>query len=216
MANLRRKYEDILNEMDKTIKDKKELEFVKQKISELTMTYLESISKFISLEESQIKLERKVSNLDRRVENIEEDIYLDLDEDEDDEYDTCHHAKYYNDQMHDNDMEFEIVCPYCDYEFITDESYKDVVEIECPECHNIISLDWDDDEGCVGDCHNCSSHCYNEDEEDDNYEEFIIKEDEENYEKKDLRKDTKKEAKKKNKENQEKTKTEKYLRCGSF
>ena len=46
-------------------------------------------------------------------------------------------------------------------------------EIECPECNNLIELDWSgdvDDEpsagGCLGDCHGCHG-CGSEDEDDD-------------------------------------------------
>ena len=37
-------------------------------------------------------------------------------------------------------------------------------EIECPECHNIIELDWDEEEGCGGCCSSCGI-CDEEDEE---------------------------------------------------
>ena len=42
------------------------------------------------------------------------------------------------------DFEFEIVCPYCNYEFIADiDEHED--EILCPECNNPIELDWSED-----------------------------------------------------------------------
>ena len=48
-------------------------------------------------------------------------------------------------------------------------------EVECPECHNTIELDWnEEDEECMGDCHGCHG-C----EEDEDIQEISI-EDEEN------------------------------------
>ena len=44
--------------------------------------------------------------------------------------------------MHDNDYEFEITCPYCNYDFIADNSYINKVQIPCPKCKRIIDLDW--------------------------------------------------------------------------
>ena len=52
-------------------------------------------------------------------------------------------------------------------------------EIRCPECHNIIELDWDEDdeeEGCSGCCSSCHGH--DECEEDDEDEKDDDKKDE--------------------------------------
>lgn len=76
-----------------------------------------------------------------------------------------------NDIYADEGFDFEIVCPYCEYEFVidADESKK---EIECPECKNVIELDWSgnfeegEDNSCSGHCHGCSS-CEEDNEEDD-------------------------------------------------
>jgi len=59
-----------------------------------------------------------------------------------------------------NDMDFAIICPYCNYEFDAeiDEQFN---EIKCPECGNTIELDWngnpddDSDNGCHGGCSGC-------------------------------------------------------------
>ena len=59
---------------------------------------------------------------------------------------------------------------------LTDEQKKELAlisedkkEIECPECKNIIELDWSGDLGedneCSGHCHGCS--CCDESDEDD-------------------------------------------------
>ena len=74
-------------------------------------------------------------------------------------------------ELYLNDIyDIEVVCPYCNYEFETefDENKK---EIKCPECNNIIELDWsseDDDDGCTGSCNSCpgcGDH-HSDDEED--------------------------------------------------
>ena len=69
-------------------------------------------------------------------------------------------------------FDFEIVCPYCESEFIIDVD-ENKTEVECPECNNIIELDWTgnvDDEpehdGCNGSCHGCHG-CEDNDEDDD-------------------------------------------------
>jgi UDP:flavonoid glycosyltransferase YjiC (YdhE family) len=65
-------------------------------------------------------------------------------------------------------FDFEIVCPYCNYEFIIDMA-ENKTEIECPECKNTIELDWTGDvdnehHDCSGDCHGCHG-CNDEDDD---------------------------------------------------
>ena len=79
--------------------------------------------------ENQEKMKIDIDELKRAVSNIEEDIYEDL---EDDRYDEEYDSSYQEDKMHDNDYEFEITCPYCNYDFIADN----------PKCKRIIDLDW--------------------------------------------------------------------------
>ena len=75
-----------------------------------------------------------------------------------------------NDIYSDEGFDFEIVCPYCEYEFVIDANEENQ-EIECPECKNLIELDWsgdfsEDDQCSGGHCHGCSD-CGNTDEDDD-------------------------------------------------
>ena len=99
------------------------------------------------LKEKISELESKLEKVQNIVENIEKDIYFDeeLDEQED-----------------------TISCPYCDYEvpIYYDENLK---EVQCPECNNIIELDWNGSEndyhsGCGGHCSSCGG-CGDDDEE---------------------------------------------------
>ena len=91
-------------------------------------------------------LESKLEKVETIVEDIERDIYLD--EEIEEQGDT-------------------ISCPYCDYEvpIYYDETLK---EVECPECHNTIELDWngdldDENNGCGGHCSSCGG-CDNNEE----------------------------------------------------
>ena len=78
-------------------------------------------------------------------------------------------------ELYLNDVyDMEIVCPYCNYQFETefDENQK---EVKCPECNNVIELDWSCDDDCedhCGDgCDSCSGcghhHDTDQDLEDD-------------------------------------------------
>ena len=85
----------------------------------------------------------------------------------------CDHC--IGDQMHDNDYEFEILCPYCNHEFVIGKDTNLENEIECPNCHNIIELDWE--EYCDGECNDCANHCYTE----EYAEEIGVQEEESEY-----------------------------------
>lgn len=97
------------------------------------------------MKENQKIMAEKIEKMQQVINHLESDIYL------------------------DEGFDFEIVCPYCEYEFIIDVN-TDKTEIKCPECNNVIEIDWSgdlcDDEGCSGHCHGCSS-CDDCDEEDD-------------------------------------------------
>ena len=60
---------------------------------------------------------------------------------------------------------FEWSCIFTD---LTSESKN---EVTCPDCNNVIELDWNEEEhehSCTGSCGHCSSHtCGHEDEEDE-------------------------------------------------
>ena len=143
MSNFSEKYEKILRDIETNISNQKEKEYVLKKIHEVSSIYMDLIDRVTKLDDTRIDIleerqEKKigsVSKLKETVDLIKNDIY------EEDGYD------------------FEIVCPYCNHEFVADVEAELKEEIECPECHNIIELDWneeDDDmdeincEGCSG------------------------------------------------------------------
>lgn len=159
MADISKKYQEILEGLERNIKDPNELSLLKSQISELVVFYTDMINKTVFIEDSINKVDRNIRRLADRIENIEEDIYIDSDESENSKLEELG-----EDQMHDNDFEFEITCPYCDYEFITDSSSRNKIAIRCPKCKKIIQLDWHSEEVCNGECSSCESRCYNEEE----------------------------------------------------
>ena len=62
-------------------------------------------------------------------------------------------------ELYINDVyDIEIVCPYCNYQFETefDENQK---EVKCPECNNVIELDWSCDDACEDHCSDGCDSC---------------------------------------------------------
>ncbi len=95
------------------------------------------------IKKNQTVMTEKMEKMQQVIDHIESDIYS------------------------DEGFDFEIVCPYCENEFVI-EADEDKHEVKCPECKNIIELDWsgDFDDECSGHCHGCSG-CGNSDEDDD-------------------------------------------------
>ena len=169
MSEIGIEYKKIMEEIENAISNEKEKQFVKTKMAELSISFVDIIDritkatdmKIKEMEKAQSAIEHKISNIETIVDNIEGDIY------EDDEQ--------------DEDYEFEVVCPYCNYEFSVDMDNIEKDEIECPECHNIIELDWSGDPeddhigGCNGgcsSCHGCGPVDDLEDDDEENPDEF--------------------------------------------
>ncbi len=159
MSELSNKYREIMDEIDKKITDEEQLNFVKSKVSEISIIFIDIIDrlsevideKVIDIEKGQKSIEKKLAKVQNAIDVIEKDIY-------------------------DDNMETEIVCPYCNNEFLAELNDEDESEIECPECHNIIELDMNgdiEDEflGCSGNCHSCGG-CEIENNEDDEDEDM--------------------------------------------
>ena len=155
MSVLNDNYKKIISEIEEKVSNPEELEFVKKKVAELSMMFIETIDtltqsteqRIKEIEEKQNQIESKINKVESAVSEIENDIYSD----------------------EEANFEFEIVCPYCNNEFVTEVNDEEEMkkEVKCPECNNVIELDWnDEDEGCTGDCHGCHG-CSEEDFEDD-------------------------------------------------
>ena len=155
MADLKKKYNEVIKNLEQNIENQKDLEYAKKQLNVLANAFLDEMEKLMKmaetkmagLEKKQKEIEGKMAYLETALNGIEKDIY-----DVDDNYDL------------------EIVCPYCDYVFMLDEESTQKNEIECPECNNIIEIDWDADcldGGCSGHCSSCNEQCGENEEEDD-------------------------------------------------
>ena len=157
MSNLNNEYQKIIADIEKNITDPKELKYIKEKISELTFLFMNTVDKvmkyseekLVNMEEKQEDLEERLERVQKSLDNIEKDLYTDEDE-----------------------FEFEVICPYCNNQFISDIDLEETTEIQCPECNNMIELDWneDEEEQCMGNCHGCRGCMEEEFGEDDNDE----------------------------------------------
>ena len=155
MSELSNKYREIMNELDEKITDEEELNFVKNKLSEMSIVFIDIIDrmseiveeKVIDIEKGQKNIEKKLARVENVIDNLEQDIY-------------------------DEGTETEVVCPYCNNEFLAEISEEEESEIECPECHNVIELDMNYDEdsdelsNCSGGCRFCGG-CHQKDDTDE-------------------------------------------------
>lgn len=155
MGILKNEYKSFLDDIEKNIKNKEDLIYIKERFTSFLDVMLEQMDNIMDYKKEEIeKLEKTQKQLDERLEkmqqvidNIEKDIYS------------------------DEGFDFEIVCPYCNYEFFIDVD-EEKTEIECPECNNIIELDWtgdldnDSEDSCSGHCGGCSG-CGESDQDDD-------------------------------------------------
>ena len=145
LDNLKNEMDSFFKDLDENIQNEDEREYIKIRTSELIEAVISEIDDLVNLKEETLKEilkrqeqdDRKIQELQKRIDCVYRDIYEEDDEDD-----------------------FTIDCPYCNTEF---EAYvdEDLKEIKCPECSNIIELDWtgnidDDDHGdCSGNCDHC-------------------------------------------------------------
>ena len=118
-----KKTEILLNEINKenNIKDEETLLYLKSRTHDLFSVVIDELEAALNYKEAEImKLEKRQNEANKKMDemstilrNISNDIY----EDEDD---------------------FEIVCPYCNYEFTTDMADEERDEIKCPKCNKIM------------------------------------------------------------------------------
>lgn len=162
MGTLKNEYKSFLDDIEKNIKNKEDLDYIKERFVSFVDTVLDEMDSILEykqeemakIEDTQKQLSEKMGQMQQVIDNIEKDIYT------------------------EDGFDFEIVCPYCNYEFIIDVD-ENKTEIECPECQNIIELDWsgdvdeeaqqeetkqNDQNSCQGDCHGCHG-CSDEDDD---------------------------------------------------
>lgn len=139
MANLKKRFKEILEDLDKNIKNKEDLEYIKTQVYNISLLFLDEMDKIAELNlgklnvmlEREKELARKITNMEKIISNIEKQVFI------------------------SEESDYEIVCPYCNALFITDMSKLENEEIKCPECGNNIELDWEEE--CCG--HDCGGHC---------------------------------------------------------
>ena len=154
MGSLKNEYKSFLDDIEKNIKDKEDLNYIKQRFVRFMDAVLEEMDYISSykteqieaLEKSQKEVQEKLAKMQTVLDNIEKDIYS------------------------EDGFDFEIICPYCNYEFFIDVD-ENRTEVECPECKNTIELDWDggiddDHSGCSGNCGGCHGGGENDEDED--------------------------------------------------
>ena len=130
MANLKNEYNSFLEDIQKNIKNPEDLEYVTKRFTVFLDFVLDHMDMILEYRKDEIEKMKKfqdnifskMNKLEKSVNNIEKDIYQ---EDED---------------------EFEIICPYCNYNFNADLDESNS-ELECPECENVIELDWSTENG---------------------------------------------------------------------
>ena len=128
MGRLKNEYKSFLDDIEKNIKNPEDLKYVQGRFARFMDSILDNIENIMEykteeiekVRKNQIALEKELDKMRNALENIERDIY------DDEEYD------------------FEIICPYCNNQFLID-SEDEKPEIVCPECKNIIELDWSGD-----------------------------------------------------------------------
>ena len=151
MSDLQNRFKTIINNLEENIDNKKDLDYIKEQIGNLMTIFLDemdkladrSIEKMDTLAEGYKVLNDKINNLEEKAERMEKELYV---------------SEW---------SDFEIVCPYCNHEFIVDLNEEDKNEVQCPECKNIIELDWNEEEGCGGHCDCCHSDCEHDEYDDD-------------------------------------------------
>ena len=181
MSEIKKEYHDFINDLDKNVKNKEDLEYVKNRTAvfmNAVLDYVDYILKYKedkinAIEKIQSQLEKKMNGIREDIAEIQQDIYIENMEDlTEEQIAELQEMNSYR-EPHDEDYDTEIVCPYCESEFYVDLS-QEVNEVQCPECNNIIELDWtgnieesESNKGCgAGHCSQCPG-CANLDNEDD-------------------------------------------------
>ena len=155
MSDLKKKYNEIMKNLENNIDNPETLDYAKKQLNLLANAFLDEMenmekateTKFKEIDKKQKAIEQKMSFMESTLNGIEKDIY----------------------EM-DESYDLEITCPYCEYVFVLDEENSNKTEIQCPECNNIIEIDWDGEsfeDGCSGHCSSCGGGCLDEEDEDD-------------------------------------------------
>lgn len=133
---LSREMKQFVKDLEDNIENPKDLKYILKRSETLFDVVFKEINKIADREADRLKeMRKKQKHNEKRMDELENKMqYLN------------ENLDYLIKDIYGNeDGEFKITCPYCNYEFNLDID-EDEVEILCPECKNIIELDWNDDE----------------------------------------------------------------------
>ncbi len=133
---LSKEMKQFIKDLEDNIENPKDLKYILKRSETLFDIVFKEINKIADREADRLKeMRKKQKHNEKRMDEIENKMqYLN------------ENLDYLIKDIYGNeDGEFKIICPYCNYEFNLDID-EDEVEILCPECKNIIELDWNDDE----------------------------------------------------------------------
>ncbi len=156
MSNLKKRFNEILQDIEKNIKNKEDLDYIKSQVYNISLLFLDEIDKLAELNLGRLnvmidrekELTKRIATMEKVINNIEKEMYI------------------------SPECDFEIICPYCNTEFTEDFSDGFKHEVRCPECDNLIELDWHDEGcGCEHECNGECDECEDDKDNDDNYEE---------------------------------------------
>ena len=186
MPDIKKEYKNFIEDLEKNIKNKEDLTYVKNRSTVLMNAVLDYVDyimdykndKLDAIAKIQKVLEDKMNSIEKNIDDLKQDMYLEEVDYDDPEGLTIEElAKMKQEhvgEQDDEEYDTEIVCPYCESEIFVDLS-QDISEVKCPECNNIIELDWsgniEEEENkpsntCGGGhCPNCKG-CANNDEDD--------------------------------------------------
>ncbi len=130
MSNLKKKFNQILEDIEKNIKNKEDLDYIKSQIYNISILFLDELDKLSELNLGRLnvmidrekELSKKIAKMEKMISEIEKEVFS------------------------PSDCDFEIICPYCNADFIEEFSEENPHEVKCPECGNNIELDWNDEE----------------------------------------------------------------------
>lgn len=152
MSDLQKKFNKIVSDIEKNLKNQEDIEYVKTQIYNMYNVFIEEFEELEAKSTEKIEsllirykvIEDRMSDIEDSIGKIENDIYI----------------------KESEDYDFEIECPYCEAQFTVDCSNGIKDTVKCPECNHVIELDWNEHEGCSHDCCDCENEC--DEHEDDN------------------------------------------------
>lgn len=128
LEDFKKEMMQFITDMENKIKDEETLVYMIKRTEKLFDTIMDTMNTIIEYKKEEINnLETRQDKQQKRMDEIDERL------------------KFMYDDIYEGGEDFEIVCPYCNFKFdaFIDENEK---EITCPECGNIIELDWNEND----------------------------------------------------------------------